>query len=149
MQNPAAQNVACHILRFQRRLLLARSSVQCRLSSKSNYAAAPGFGGHYTNKAGRTREGCATFFRCTRLRLVQRADVALKELFAPLLAPPAAGGPPAGRGERHARFAPMLRESPALPAALQKVRSWQHMHRISMCKSHRQQQDKLILIFDP
>ena len=94
--------------------------------SESNYPAAPGFGGHYTNKAGRTREGCATFFQRARLRLVQREDVSLKELFAPLLTPPAAG-----RGARHARFAPMLRESPALAAALQKVRAWQQMPRTS------------------
>ena len=90
--------------------------------SDADMSARPGFDGHYTNKAGRTREGCATFFRRARLRLVRRAYVALKELFARLLAPPAAGGPPAGREARHARFAPMLRQSPALAAALQKAR---------------------------
>ncbi|KAK9846341.1 hypothetical protein WJX81_001906 [Elliptochloris bilobata] len=81
---------------------------------------AAGFAGHYTNKAGRTREGSATFFRRARLRLVRRTDVAMKELFAPLAAPATGHAAPPGEA-RHARFAPMLRESPALAAALQKV----------------------------
>ena len=104
------------------------SALHCSTTHLKNLTprAAPGFGGHYTNKAGRTREGCATFFRRARLRLVQREDVSLKELFAPLLTPAAAG-----RGARHARFAPMLRASPALAAALQKVRAWQQMPRTS------------------
>jgi hypothetical protein len=91
-----------------------------------------GFDGHYTNKAGSTREGCATFWRRGRLRLVRRADVALKELFA-ALAEGGGGGVGGGGGggggaapgaARHARFAPMLRDSPALAAALQKARGF-------------------------
>lgn len=121
--------------------------LQCSSPSviKINRCGRPGYGGHYTNKAGRTREGCATFFRRGRLRLVRCEDVALKELFAPLLAPPAAGGPPLGRDARHARFAPMLRESPALAAALQKVSLWQCMRK-TICEAHCQTQGKLILV---
>lgn len=89
-----------------------------------------GFKGHFTNKAGKTREGCATFFRRSRLQLVRRQDVRLKELFEPLLAAGGSDGGDSGAGDgappdqaRHARFAPMLRASPALAAALQKARS--------------------------
>lgn len=75
-----------------------------------------GFEGAFTNKAGKVREGAAAFWRRDRFRLKTRRDVALKNLFPPTSQPSdiaaAKYGPP---------FAPMLRSSPALCTALQRV----------------------------
>ena len=84
-----------------------------------------GFEGHYTNKAGSTREGEATFYRTSRFRLAARNDVMLKDCFKDLLQAPAQGGSAgeqaAQRAKRHAQFKPMLQSSPHLQQVLQGV----------------------------
>ena len=75
-----------------------------------------GFDGRYTNKAGSTAEGSATFYRRSRFREVARFDLKMKELFAAL-----ADGNPAAVSA-HAQFLPLLCASPALVKALQMVR---------------------------
>jgi 2',5'-phosphodiesterase len=105
-----------------------------------------GFDGVYTNKAGKVREGCATFFRRRRLRLLSRRDVVLKDCFrrldcaaavdSQMDGPNPEGAGPAGQlgghvpvgwhaaggaAARHARFDPLLRASPGLTAALKRV----------------------------
>lgn len=84
-----------------------------------------GFEGHYTNKAGTTREGEATFYRTSRFRLAARNDLMLKDCFKDLLQPPrqsnARDSQAAQRAQRHAQFEPMLRSSPQLQQVLQGV----------------------------
>ncbi len=74
-----------------------------------------GFDGRYTNKAGGTAEGSATFYRRSRFSEMARSDLKMKALFAALL-----------EGElvalsRHSQFLPLLRASPALVQALERV----------------------------
>jgi 2',5'-phosphodiesterase len=71
-----------------------------------------GYDGVYTNKAGKVREGAAVFWRRERFALAAQREVALKSLF------PADAG---GGSKCAAAFEPMLRSSPALRAALQRV----------------------------
>ncbi|KAK9819723.1 hypothetical protein WJX72_001675 [[Myrmecia] bisecta] len=73
-----------------------------------------GYEGYYTNKAGKTMEGSATFYRRERFRLVVQRDLNLRTIFHDLLEGRAATS-------RHAHFLPMLATSPALAHALQKV----------------------------
>lgn len=75
-----------------------------------------GFDGVFTNKAGKVREGSATFWRKTRFKLLARRDIVLKKLF------------PATSSEEDIKtakygpvFEPMLSSSPALCTALQRV----------------------------
>jgi 2',5'-phosphodiesterase len=71
-----------------------------------------GYEGRYTNKLGRVREGSATFWRTARFRLAGERDVDLRRAFERV-----------GEEEDgpHAQFAPLVRASPALAEALQKV----------------------------
>ena len=71
-----------------------------------------GYAGAFANKAGKVREGGAVFWRRERFALAARREVALKSLF------PAEEG---GSAKYGAAFEPMLRTSPALRAALQRV----------------------------
>lgn len=71
-----------------------------------------GYAGAFANKAGKVREGGAVFWRRERFALAARREVALKSLF------PAEEG---GAAKYGAAFEPMLRTSPALRAALQRV----------------------------
>lgn len=75
-----------------------------------------GFAGAYTNKAGQVREGSASFWRKDRYSLAARRDVALRDLFP--ATPDAAAIAAAKYGPS---FEPMLRTSPALCTALQRV----------------------------
>lgn len=74
-----------------------------------------GFEGRYTNKAGKTAEGSAVFYRRLRFELVHKADIPMKDLFASLLAGDASSL------SRHAQFLPLLHASPHLVQALQRV----------------------------
>lgn len=77
-----------------------------------------GFEGRYTNKAGETAEGSAVFYRRSRFRLVRQKDIPMKDIFAALLADVSADADQS----RHAQFLPLLRASPHLVQALQRVR---------------------------
>lgn len=70
---------------------------------------ARGYGGRYTNKQGKVKEGSATFWDAARFRLLAQHDVLLRRSFAQPLPP------------LHAQFEPMLAASPELALALQKV----------------------------
>ena len=76
---------------------------------------AAGFEGRYTNKAGKTAEGSATFFRKYRYRAVAMREIRMNELFADILANPAAH-------TIHSQFLPFLQSSPTLVQALSRVR---------------------------
>lgn len=77
-----------------------------------------GFEGRYTNKAGKTAEGSATFFRRERYRAVALKEIKMNELFADILANPSAHC-------IHSQFLPLLQSSPNLVQALSRVR---HTH---------------------
>eukprot|EP00887_Chlorella_sp_A99_P003497 scaffold7.g3497.t1 len=72
------------------------------------------YDGVHSNKAGRVREGPATFWRRARFQALARASLPLKRLF-----PPAPGGAPRTAAAR--AFAPMLATWPSLAADLQKI----------------------------
>ena len=74
-----------------------------------------GFKGRYTNKAGATAEGSATFFRRERYRAVALKEIKMNELFANILANPSAHA-------IHSQFLPLLQSSPNLVQALSRVR---------------------------
>lgn len=74
-----------------------------------------GFDGRYTNKAGKTAEGSATFFRKDRYRAVALKEMKMNELFAGILADPSAHA-------IHSQFLPLLQSSPTLVQALSRVR---------------------------
>ena len=74
-----------------------------------------GFEGRYTNKAGKTAEGSATFFRKDHYRAVALKEMKMNELFANILADPSAHA-------IHAQFLPLLQSSPTLVQALSRVR---------------------------
>ncbi len=75
-----------------------------------------GFEGVYTNKAGKVREGSATFWRKDRFKLLARRDIALKELF-----PVTSSKEDIAAAKYGPAFEPMLSSSPALCTALQRV----------------------------
>lgn len=75
-----------------------------------------GFEGVYTNKAGKVREGSATFWRKNRFKFLARRDIALKELF-----PATSSKDDIQAAKYGAAFEPMLSSSPALCTALQRV----------------------------
>ena len=75
-----------------------------------------GFRGIYTNKAGKVREGAATFWRENRFELVEKRDVVLKNCF-----PLSSSDCDIEAAKYGPAFAPMLRSSPALCTALQRV----------------------------
>ena len=81
-----------------------------------------GFEGRYTNKAGSAAEGEATFWRRSRFRAVACLDLRMKDVFAALLDDSGGPGNAAELRRRHAQFLPLLRSSPSLVHALQKVR---------------------------
>ncbi|GIL47193.1 hypothetical protein Vafri_4070 [Volvox africanus] len=68
-----------------------------------------GYGGHYTNKQGKVREGSATFWRTSRFTALAHHDIRLRDAFARPLPP------------LHAQFEPLLAASQELTAALQQV----------------------------
>ena len=74
-----------------------------------------GFEGRYTNKAGKTAEGSATFFRKDRYRAVALKEMKMNELFANILADPSAHA-------IHSQFLPLLQSNPTLVQALSRVR---------------------------
>lgn len=76
----------------------------------------PGFDGFYTNKAGGSREGSATFFRRARFTALFHRSLSLKELFAQLWQA-------RGQASPHAQLLPFLQSSATLRRHLQKVRS--------------------------
>lgn len=76
-----------------------------------------GFEGRYTNKAGKTAEGSATFYRKSRYRLVAQKELRMNDLFADMLADPPAH--PA-----HSQIIPFLQSSPGLVQALSRVHPW-------------------------
>ena len=87
-----------------------------RLSAKVHPSAlCAGFDGRYTNKAGKTAEGSATFFRKDRYRAVALKEMKMNELFANILADPATH-------TIHSQFLPLLQSSPVLVQALSRVR---------------------------
>lgn len=49
---------------------------------------AAGFDGVYVNKAGKTAEGSATFWRCSRFICTAQEDINFRQLFAAILEPP-------------------------------------------------------------
>jgi 2',5'-phosphodiesterase len=75
-----------------------------------------GFEGVYTNKAGKVREGSATFWRKNKFKLLAQRDIALKELF-----PATSSAEDIKAAKYGPAFEPMLRSSPALCTALQRV----------------------------
>jgi 2',5'-phosphodiesterase len=75
-----------------------------------------GFDGVYTNKAGKVREGSATFWRRNRFKLLAQRDIALKELF-----PATCSNEDIKAAKYGPVFEPMLSSSPALCTALQRV----------------------------
>lgn len=81
-----------------------------------------GFEGRYTKKAGKTAEGSATFFRTDRYRAVALKEMKLNELFADIMANPAANA-------IHSQFLPFLQSSPNLVQALSRVSISFHCHR--------------------
>ena len=80
------------------------------------FAWAAGYEGIYTNKAGDTQEGSATFFRKTRYRLVAGQELSLKELVTRLVERPREATP-------HSQLLPILTSSASLRKNLQKVRA--------------------------
>ena len=81
-----------------------------------------GYDGRYTNKLGRVREGSATFWRRARFRLGGGRDVDLRRAFDGVGAGEGDGGDGGGGGGAlHGHFAALVRASPALAEALQKV----------------------------
>ena len=75
-----------------------------------------GIHGVFTGKAGRVKEGSATFWRADRFRLVDRDEMELRAYFPKDASKKAIDNAPLGPALR-----PMLRSSPALCEALQKV----------------------------
>lgn len=80
-----------------------------------------GFDGRYTNKAGSAAEGSATFYRRSRLRLRAQLDLRMKDVVARLLEQAADGAAGMKATPRHAQLLPLLRASPTLVQALQRV----------------------------
>lgn len=79
-----------------------------------------GFSGVYTNKAGSVREGEAMFWRSNRFRLKARKDIVLRSLYPSaetVMAEDADSSPQCSVSD----VMPMLKSSPALCTALQKV----------------------------
>ena len=75
-----------------------------------------GIHGVFTSKAGRVKEGSATFWRADRFRLVDREEMELRAYFPKDASKRAIDSAPLGPALR-----PMLQSSPALCEALQKV----------------------------
>ena len=92
-----------------------QDSVQAgELPNASEVGCAAGYDGFYTNKAGRTAEGAAMFFRRERYRVVAVKDLSMNKLFADILADPSAQ-------RLHSQFLPLLQSSPVLVQALSRV----------------------------
>jgi hypothetical protein len=54
----------------------------------TDVATSAGFDGVYVNKAGKTAEGSATFWRCSRFICTAQEDINFRQLFAAILEPP-------------------------------------------------------------
>ena len=107
----------------QRKQTSAASSMQNHAHMISRCASAhwrlawaAGYEDIYTNKAGDTQEGSATFFRKTRYRLVAGQELSLKELITRLVECP-------GEATPHSQLLPILTSSALLRKNLQKVRA--------------------------
>ena len=70
--------------------------------------ASTGFDGFYSNKAGKTAEGSATFWRRSRFTAAAKQTIDFRALFA------AVAADPKGAGSRHAHLLPLLHTSPDL-----------------------------------
>ena len=76
-----------------------------------------GYEGIYTNKSGAVREGSATFWRSSRFDMKNQHSIVMKELFPP----PQQSTATPKQEHYHSVFGDMLKSSPALAHALQKV----------------------------